>query len=53
MFAQRLKEKTGLFIIGGNEYGKTGENFVRINLACPRIILEDAMERLKKFKLTL
>lgn len=53
VFAQRLKEKTGLFIIGGNEYGKTGENFVRINLACPRIILEDAMERLKKFKLTL
>ena len=52
-FAQRLKEKTGLFIIGGNEYGKTGENFVRINLACPRSILEDAMERLKKFKLTL
>ena len=53
VFAQRLKEKTGLFIIGGNEYGKTGENFVRINLACPRSILEDAMERLKKFKLTL
>ena len=48
VFAQRLKEKTGLFIIGGNEYGKTGENFVRINLACPRSILEDAMERLKK-----
>lgn len=53
VFAQMLKEKTGLFIIGGNEYGKTGENFVRINLACPRSILEDAMERLKKFKLTL
>ena len=53
VFAQRLKEKTGLFIIGGNEYGKTGENFVRINLACPRSILEDAMERLKKIKLTL
>jgi len=49
IFSECLKKETGLFINGGNEYGKTGENFVRINLACPRTILEDAMSRLKDF----
>lgn len=48
-FAQKLREKTGLYINGGSEYGKCGENFVRINLACPRKILEDAMNRLEDF----
>lgn len=50
-FAKKLREKTGLFINGGSEYGKCGENFVRINLACPRKTLEDAMNRLEKFVL--
>lgn len=50
-FAQKLREQTGLFINGGAEYGKTGEEFVRINLACPRSILEDALNRLKQFVL--
>lgn len=48
-FAKKLREKTGLYINGGSEYGKCGENFVRINLACPRKILEDAMNRLEEF----
>ena len=48
VFAEELRRKTGLFINGGAEYGKTGEAFVRINLACPRKLLEDAMERFKK-----
>ncbi len=48
-FAEKLKDETGLFINEGAEYGKTGENFVRINLACPRSVLEDALNRLKKF----
>lgn len=46
-FAEELREKTGLFINGGAEYGKTGEEFVRINLACPRKILEEALSRFK------
>lgn len=48
-FAQKLREKTGLYINGGSEYGKCGENFVRINLACPKKILEDAMNRFEEF----
>ncbi len=48
-FAQELRAKTGLYVAEGSEYGKAGENFVRINLACPRKILEDAMTRLQNF----
>lgn len=48
-FAQRLRKETGLFINGGSEYGKSSENFVRINLACPRSVLSDALNRLDDF----
>lgn len=48
-FASNLRRETGLYIAGGSEYGRSGESFVRINLACPRSVLEDAMARLKKF----
>lgn len=48
-FASELRKKTGLYISEGNEYGKTGENFVRINLACQKSVLEEALLRLKKF----
>lgn len=50
-FASKLRNKTRLFINDGAEYGKTGIDFVRINLACPRSVLTDAMNRLKKFVL--
>lgn len=46
-FAEELRKNTGLFINSGAEYGKTGEEFVRINLACPRKILEEALSRFK------
>ena len=48
-FAENLRKETGLYIAGGSEYGKAGISFVRINLACPRKVLEDAMNRLKIF----
>lgn len=47
-FARFLRRKTGLFISNGASYGKTGEGFIRINLACPRDMVLDGMERLKK-----
>lgn len=49
-FAEQLRKETGLYICGGSEYGKSGENFVRINLACQRDILKQAMTRLLEFK---
>ncbi|MBR4342708.1 MAG: pyridoxal phosphate-dependent aminotransferase [Lachnospiraceae bacterium] len=41
-----LKNNSGLKITSGTEYGSNGEGFVRMNLACPRILL---MEGLKRF----
>lgn len=48
-FVNGLREKTGLIVNDGSVYGKGGEHFFRINLACPRKTLSDAMDRLLKF----
>lgn len=45
---ETIREKTGLFINEGNEYGEAGKKFVRINLACPLATVKEGMERLKK-----
>ena len=48
-FAARLRAETGLWLAAGSSYGQSGEGFLRINLACPRATVEDAMERLRTF----
>ena len=40
--------KSRLWLDSGKIFGKSGEGFQRINAACPRQTLEEAMERLKK-----
>lgn len=40
--------KAKLWLDSGAIFGKTGEGFERINIACPRSILKEALERLKK-----
>jgi len=32
----------------GASYGKGGEGFVRLNFGCPRSMLQEALERMKK-----
>lgn len=43
-----LKEKAGLMLNQGTMFGKDGSGFARMNIACPRSIVEEAVERLKK-----
>lgn len=43
-----IRSKTGLFITAGNEYGKKGENFFRLNVACPFEYVKDGMDRLRR-----
>jgi len=43
-----IVHKAGLWLDAGPMFGAGGEGFQRINIACPRAILEDALERLKK-----
>lgn len=45
-FCRFLREKTGLFLNDGSQYGMDGEGFLRMNLACPRSLVEDGLKRL-------
>ena len=47
MFTLDLKERTGLIVAPGINYG--GEGFIRLNIATPRKYLEDALNRLEKY----
>ncbi len=42
-----IREKTGLYVCAGTMYGGSGKYFLRINIACPRALVEDGMARLK------
>lgn len=43
-----MKEEADLFLDEGYLFGKAGEGFERINLAVPKHVLVNAMERMKK-----
>ena len=40
--------KAKLWLDSGKIFGKAGEGFQRINVTCPRIVLEEALDRIKK-----
>ncbi len=42
-----IREKTGLVLSAGRQFGGNGARFVRMNIACPRSVLADGLERLK------
>ena len=44
-----LREKTGLFVSEGEEYGENGKDFFRINLATNLDNVKDGCNRLKKY----
>ena len=52
-FYTKLRETTGLYITAGKNYGEAGNHHMRFNLACPRVTLEDGLNRLKEFWETL
>lgn len=43
-----IRNKARLWLNSGTLFGKNGECFQRVNLACPRSILEEALNRIKK-----
>ena len=45
--AEFIREETGLYLSAGTVYGGSGTNFLRMNVACNRINLEDGLNRLK------
>ncbi|MCR5330461.1 MAG: pyridoxal phosphate-dependent aminotransferase [Lachnospiraceae bacterium] len=47
-FCDEVRRSTGLFVTAGEEYGECGRNFIRLNLACPRSVLNDGLNRLAR-----
>ena len=45
--AKYIRNETGLYLSKGSQYGRGGENFLRMNIACPRATLEDGLMRLQ------
>ncbi len=46
-FAEFLRKETGLLLSKGDVYGKSANGFLRMNLACPKSTLCEALKRLK------
>jgi cystathionine beta-lyase len=46
--ARVIRKETGLYLSAGKRYGGNGADFLRMNIACPKKVLMDGLERLKK-----
>ena len=46
--ARYIREKTGLYLSSGTQYGGNGKSFLRMNIACPQKLLKDGLNRLKQ-----
>ncbi|AXK49002.1 cystathionine beta-lyase [Aliarcobacter trophiarum LMG 25534] len=46
--SKKLEDFGKLRVISGITYGENGDNFLRINIACPKEILKDGLQRLGK-----
>jgi cystathionine beta-lyase len=46
-----LIDEEKLWLNSGTLYGKAGEGFLRMNIACPRELLVEGIKRLEKFYL--
>lgn len=45
--AEYIRQKTGLYLCAGSEYGKAGEGFLRMNIACTKETMMEGLNRLK------
>lgn len=43
-----IREATGLYLSEGSQFGGNGQNFLRMNIACSRAVLEEGLSRLKR-----
>lgn len=47
--SQMLLEEEKLWLNAGTMYGTSGEGFLRMNIACPHVLLLEGLDRLKRF----
>ncbi|SFC46987.1 MalY/PatB family protein [Ruminococcus albus] len=46
--AQSIRRRTGLYLSEGTQFGTGGKGFLRMNIACPRSMVRDGLERLAR-----
>ena len=47
ILSEFLRSNQGLFLSAGCDFGKYGDNFLRMNIACPEKLLDEGLRRLK------
>ena len=47
VLSEFLRQNQGLFLSAGSDFGECGDNFLRMNIACPPDLLKDGLARLK------
>jgi cystathionine beta-lyase len=50
--AETLLEEEKIWLNEGIMYGRNGEGFMRLNLACPRQLLQEGLSKIKKWYTT-
>ena len=46
--AEDIRKRTGLYLSAGSIYRGNGSAFLRMNVACPRSLVEDGIGRLQE-----
>ncbi|MDO5859175.1 MalY/PatB family protein [Methanobrevibacter sp.] len=47
VLSEFLRQNQGLFLSAGSDFGQCGDNFLRMNIACPQEMLKEGLGRLK------
>ena len=47
VMSEFLRTNQGLFLSAGSDFGECGDNFLRMNIACPKELLMEGLGRLK------
>lgn len=47
VLSEFLRQNQGLFLSAGSDFGECGDNFLRMNIACPPDLLKEGLARLK------
>ena len=47
VLSEFLRQNQGLFLSAGVDFGQNGDNFLRMNIACPKKLLRDGLDKFK------
>ena len=45
--SQSIRSRTGLYLSDGTQFGTGGEGYLRMNIACPRSVVREGLDRLR------